>query len=157
MVEPDIGEDGSGTEVCLVAEDGIPDVVEVGDLRLVEDEAVLELAGVAEHHAVAHHDVLADVGAVTDMASLADPRRPLDHRAVLDHRAGSYVDGPADEGLADELAVDAWLQSELEIGRDLCDRLPGISDIFKNDAVLSAVEVEEGIGGEHGRRMKPET
>ena len=48
VVESDIRENGSRAEVSLVAEDGIADVVKMGNLRLVEDEAVLELAGVAK-------------------------------------------------------------------------------------------------------------
>ena len=101
MVKANIGENGSGTEVCLVAEDGVPDIVEVRDLRLVEDEAVLELAGVAQHDAVADHDILADVGTVADLAILTDPSRPLDHGTLFDDRAGSDIDSAADEGLAD--------------------------------------------------------
>ena len=149
MVKANIGENGSGTEVCLVAEDGVPDVVEVRDLSLVEDEAVLELAGVSEDDAITDHDVLADVGSVTDLTILADPCRPLDHGSLLNDGAGSDIDSAADEGLADQLAMDSRLEPELEIGRDLCDCLPDMSDILEDDTVLSAVEIEEGVGGEH--------
>ena len=43
-IESDIGEDDACAEVGGVAKDGIADVVEVRDLCVVEDEAVLELA-----------------------------------------------------------------------------------------------------------------
>ena len=45
--------------------------------------------------------------------------------------------------------MDSGLEAELKIGRDLCDCLPNIGYILKDDTVLSTVEVEEGIGGEH--------
>ena len=149
MVEAYIGEDGSSAEVCLVAEDRVPDVVEVRDLSLVEDEAVLELAGVAQNDAITDHYIFADIGTVANLAILTDPSRPLDHGTLFDDRAGSDIDSAADEGLADQLAMDSRLEPELEIGRDLCDCLPDMSDILEDDTVLSAVEIEEGVGGEH--------
>lgn len=153
MVEADIGEDDSGAEVCLVAEDGVPDVVEVRDLRLVEDEAVLELAGVAQHDAVADHDILADVGSVADLAILADPCGTFDHGSLLNDCSGSDIDSAADEGLADQFAMDAGLEAELKIGRNLRQRLPDMSDILEDDTVLGAIEVEEAVRREHGENL----
>ena len=152
MVEADIGEDGSGTKVCLVAEDGITDVVEVRDLCLVEDEAVLELAGVAQDDAVTDHNILTDIGSVADFAILADPCGTFDHGSLLDDRAGSDIDSAADKWLTDQLAVDARLETELQIRRDLRQRLPDMRDILEDDTVLGAIEVEEGIGGEHAMK-----
>lgn len=152
MIEPDIGENRSGTEVSLVAENGIADVVEVRDLGLVKDQAVLEFAGIAQHDPVAYHDILADVGAVADLASLADPCWALNHGPVLDHGAAPDEDGTADEGFADQLPEDAGLEPKLEVGSDLGERLPGVGDILENDAVLGALEVEEIVRGEHGEK-----
>lgn len=153
MVEADIGEDGSGTEMRLVTQDRVTDVVEVWDLRFVKDEAALELAGVPQDDAIPHQNILPDVGAVTDLAILADPGGSLDHGTILNDGASSDIDRSADERLADQLTIDAGLEAELEIGRDLCDCLPDMSDILKDDTVLGAVEIEEGVGGEHGERM----
>jgi len=50
---------------------------------------------------------------------------------------------------SDEPAVDARLQAKLEVGADLRQRLPGMSDILENDTVLGALEVEEIFGREH--------
>ena len=132
-----------------MAQNGITDVVEVGDLGLIKDQAVLELARVAKDDAIAHHDVLADVSTVADLASLADPGGSLDHRTMLDDGASPDENGSADEGLADELAENPRLETELEVRRDLGKRLPGMSHVLKNDTVLGAVEVEEIVGGEH--------
>jgi len=46
VIEADIGEDDAGGEMALEADDGIADVVEVGDFGFIEDDGVLELAGV---------------------------------------------------------------------------------------------------------------
>ena len=49
MVQLHIRENDAGTQVGLVAEDGIADVAEMRHLRLVENQAVLELARVSRH------------------------------------------------------------------------------------------------------------
>ena len=149
MIEPNIGEDRSRSQVGLVTEDGITDVIKVGDLRLVKDQAVLKFAGIAQHNPVANHDILTDVGAIADLTSLADPCGPLDHGTVLDHGAPPDKDGSADEGFADQLPKDAGLEPELEVGSDLGERLPSVGDVLENDAVLGALEVEEIVWSEH--------
>jgi hypothetical protein len=154
VVEADIGEDCSGTEVCLVTQDGVADIIEVGDLRLIEDKAVLELAGVPKDDAITDNDVLPDIGAVTDLASLTDPSRPLDHGTLLDDRTGSDINCAANKGFADQFAMDPGLETELEIGRDLRKGLPSMGNILEDDTVLRAVEIEERVGREHGDEEK---
>ena len=142
MIQADIGENRSGTEVGFVTENGVADIVEVRDLRLVEDEAVLKLTGVPQHDAITDDDILTDVGAVANLASLADPSGSLDHGSVLDDRACSDINRSADEGLADQSAMNARLETELEVGRDLRKGLPSMGDILEDDTVFGAVEIE---------------
>ncbi len=150
MIEADIREDGTCAEMCLVTENRVTDIVEMGDLRLVKDEAVLEFAGVAQHNAIPDDNIFTDVGTVADFASFSDPGWPLDHGAMLDHRPSSDENRAADEGLADQLAIDAWLEAELEVSADLGQGLPGMGDIIKNESVLGMVEIEKGVSGKHG-------
>lgn len=143
MIEPDIGKDGTGTKVGPIAEDGITDIIEVWDLRLVKDEAILELTGIAQNHAVPHDDIFTDVGPIANLTSLADPGRSLDHGSMLDHRAAPDEDGTADEGLADEFAVDAGFETKLKVGADLGQGFPGMGDIVEDEPVLGMAEIEQ--------------
>ena len=61
-IQSNVGEDHARTEVGFVAEDGVADVVEMGDFAAVEDDAVLELAGIAKGDAISDDDVFTDVG-----------------------------------------------------------------------------------------------
>jgi hypothetical protein len=50
--------------------------------------------------------------------------------------------------------MDAGLETELEIGRDLRKGLPSMGNILEDDTVLRAVEIEERVGREHGDEEK---
>src|SRR5205814_5731597 len=60
-IELHVGQNHTGAEVHLVAENRIADVTEMRNLRLIKNDAVLELAGIAHHDAVPDDDVLAHV------------------------------------------------------------------------------------------------
>src|SRR6201999_387729 len=146
------GEDDAGAEVAAVADDGVADVIKMGDLGFVEDDGVFEFAGVAEDAAGADDDVLADVAAVADFAAFADPGGAFDHGALFDDGAFADEDGAADEGFADEAALDGGLEAELEVAGDLLEGVPGVDRVLEEHAVLGVVEVEVVAGGEghHG-------
>ena len=123
-VQTHIGKDDSCAEMSAVTEDGITDVVEVGYLRSVEDQGVLELARVSEDAIIAHDDVLTDVTTATDLAVCADPSGALDDGTWFDHGAWADEDGVTDEGLADGSAEDGGFQTELQVARDLSESVP---------------------------------
>ena len=152
VVEADVGKNDPGAEMRFVAEDGITHVVEVRNLRGVEDDAVFEFAGVAEDGIVAHDDIFADVATGADLAAIADPSRAFDHGALFDRGAVADVDGIADKGAADLFAMDGRLEAELEIGGDEREGFPDIGHLLKQGPVVGVLEVEV-IGGResHGR------
>lgn len=152
VVELDVGEDDAGAEVAAVADDGVADVVKVGDLGFVEDDGVLEFAGVAEDAAGADDDVFADVAAVANLAAFADPGGAFDHGALFDDGAFADEDGAADEGFADEAALDGGLEAELEVAGDLLEGIPGVDGVLEEHAMLGVIEVEVIAGGKghHG-------
>ncbi len=136
--------------MALVAEDRVADVVEVRHLRAVKEQAVLELTRITKNRAIADEDVFADVTAVTDVAVGSDPGRAFDHRAVFDDRALADEHVWADVWLADEFALEAGAQAELQVGRDLVEGLPDVRHVLEQDAVRGALEVDV-IGGREVR------
>ncbi len=153
VVEFDIRENDAGSEVGLVAEDGISDVIVMGHLGLVENEAVFELAGVSGDDAVADDDILTNVTPAANLTALADPGGALDHGALLDDGTGPDKDGIADEGFAYEAGMNGGFQTELEIGGNLGKGLPDILEILENDAVLRTAKIKETLRLKHGMRI----
>ena len=124
-----------------MAQNGIPDIVEMRDLRLIEDQAVLKLAGVPRNDPVADNDILADVASVSNVTILADPCRPLDHGTLLNDGPRPDEYSVSDERSSDDLPIDAWFESELKIGLDLRQGLPDILDVVEDDAMLGAAQI----------------
>ena len=52
MIELHIGQDHARAEMRVIAENRIADVIEMRNLRFVENNAVLELARISHDHAV---------------------------------------------------------------------------------------------------------
>ena len=48
LVSLHIGGHCAGSHMCLVAQDGIAHIVEMGHLRLVKDDGVLDFTGIAD-------------------------------------------------------------------------------------------------------------
>lgn len=91
-IEADIGNDDAGAEMGFIAEDGIADVIEVGDFAIVEDDAVFELAGVSECGIGADNDVFTDVGTCAHGGAGADPSGTFDGGAGFDDGARCEID-----------------------------------------------------------------
>src|SRR5260370_4989140 len=89
MIQAEIGKNYSSTKMSAVSEDGIADVTEMGNLGVVEDHAILELARVAQNHSVPNDDVFSDVTARPDLASFADPGGIFNLRPRLNHPPSS--------------------------------------------------------------------
>jgi len=75
LVKAQVGEDRSGTEMSVVAEHGIADVVVVGRLGTVEKDGVLVLAGIPKDAAATGYDVPADEYPGTKFAPFTNPGR----------------------------------------------------------------------------------
>jgi hypothetical protein len=89
MIQAEIGKDYSSTKMSAVSEDGIANVTEMGDLGVVEDHAILELARISQNHSVPNDDVFSDVTAGPDLASFADPGGSFNRGARFNHRTFS--------------------------------------------------------------------
>src|SRR4051794_4585510 len=83
----EIGNLHASAEMRFVSENGITDVVEMGNLRVVEEERVFNLARISNHAIVADNRVFANVSIVANLAIFSNDGRAFDHRAVLDKRA----------------------------------------------------------------------
>ena len=118
FIEAHIRENDSCSEVGLVAEDRVADVIEVRNLGLVEDEAVFKFRGIPGHDSVAKDHIFADVTSVPNLAVLADPSRTFDHGSLFDHCSFADKHCSAHERLADEAAMETGFHAELEISRD---------------------------------------
>src|SRR5450432_2618137 len=112
--------------MTFIAENRIAHVIKMRHLRVVEDDAVFKFARVAHHNAVADDHVLADVTAVANLAALANPRRAFDHRALLDRGSFSDKNRAAHKWLADQPSFNSRLEPELQITRNLFQRIPNI-------------------------------
>ena len=150
LVESHIGKDHARAQMRLVADDRISDIIEMRNLRFVEDEAVFKLAGVPGHHAVSENDILADVAPIANLAVLADPCRAFHHRALLDDGVLADENRAAHKGLADEAALDAGLHAEFQISPDLRQDIPNIFGILEKSAMLAVAEVKKIFDRIHG-------
>src|SRR5262249_26859332 len=142
VVEFHIRQNHAGAEVRFESESGTPHVVERWDLRLVEDDAVLEFAGVAHDHAVADHNVLAHVAAAPDLAIFSYPRRSFDYRPLFDNRATADKNIGADERTPDELAEHRRFQTKLQIAGDLFESVPDKLLVFEQLRMGRVFEAE---------------
>src|SRR3990172_11193749 len=110
LVEPKVRDLRPGPEVAALPEDGVADVVQMGDVAPIHDDRVLHLGPVPDLAAVP------DVGARPDEAIRADLRVLANHRRPLDVRARVHLRPLADALLAEEpgalldLALDLPLQ-----------------------------------------------
>jgi len=142
-VELHIGQDYTGAEVHLVTENRISDVAEVWDLRVVENNTVLEFAGVTHHDVVSDDDVLAHIAAAADVAVFSDPGGAFQHRALFHDCAAPDENGFADEWLSDQLPEDPWFQTKLQIARNLFECFPDVFVLFEKLRMRGVLEFEK--------------
>jgi len=138
-------------EMRAMTEDRIADVTEMRNLRVVENDAVFELARVAHDDAVPDDHIFAHITTAADMAVFANPGRTFHHRALLDDGAGADENRTADERLAHEFAEHRRLEAKLEITRNLFERVPNIFLRLEEFRVRSVLQVEEFRGAKHCR------
>src|ERR1043166_369089 len=111
-------------------------------LRIVENDAVLELARVAHRDAVADNDVLTHVTAAADLAVLADPCGAFQDRALFDNRTAADKNIVADERFADQLAEHRRFQTKLQIARNLFERVPDVILVLEQFRMRSVFEAQ---------------
>ena len=137
----------------------IPDIVKVGYLGVVEDNAVFKLARIAKNHAVADDHVFPDIAAASDFAVFSDPCRTLNRCPVFDQGPAADVDIFADEGAAKNAPVNSWFEAKLKIACDLLKRIPHVRAIVEECAVFRLVEIKEIPGLKHKelarQRLRP--
>src|SRR5438105_32549 len=126
-----------------MTEDRVADVIEMRHLRFIEQDAILELARVPHHDAISDDHIFAYIAAAPDMTVLSDPRRPFQDRALLYDRAGADENCVADKWLAHQFAEHRRLQAELEVTRDLPERVPNIFLRFEKFRVRGVFEAEK--------------
>src|SRR5207237_6461924 len=83
------------------------------------------------------------------MTVLANPRRPSQNRALLDDCSGADENCVADKWLADQFAEHRRLQTELEITRDLPERVPNIFLRLEKFRMRGVFEAEKFRGRKH--------
>ena len=87
----------AGAEVHPLAEDRVPDVVEVRNVGAGEEDRPLHLDVGADHRAVTDPAAAAQVGADPDLDVAADPDRALENHARGDPAAGADRDAVAEQ------------------------------------------------------------
>src|SRR5438034_2396943 len=110
----------------MITKDWIGEIIEVGHLYFVEEDAILKFARVAHHHAVSGNDVFPHVTTTADTTIFTDPGRSLQHCALLDNRSSADEHLMTDKRLTHQLAQDPRLQSKLEISLNLFERVPDV-------------------------------
>ena len=150
LVEAHIRENDACTEVGLVAEDRVADIVEVRNLGLVEDEAVFKFRGIPGYNSVAEDHIFADVTPIPNLTVLTDPSRTFDHGSLFDHCPFADKYRAAHERLADEAAMETGLQAELQISRDLRQNIPDMLGVLKKGLVFAVAEIKKFVDGKHG-------
>src|SRR6266513_1169913 len=128
------------------SQNGIAHIIEVGHLRFIAKDAILELARVPHYDAIADDDVFAHVTATADMALLADPGRPFYDGALFDDGAAANEDGVADERFSHQLSQHRRFQTKLQIALDLSERIPNKALVLKKLGVGGVLECNE-LGG----------
>jgi hypothetical protein len=96
-IQTEIGKDYSSAQMSLVPEDRIAHVTEMGNLHVIEDQAILELAGIAQNNFVADDDVFPKITARPKVAFFADPGWTFNRYARFDHGTFSDEDRVANE------------------------------------------------------------
>jgi len=127
----------------------IPDIVKVGYLGVVKDNAVFKLARIAKNHGVADDHIFPDIAAASDFAVFSDPGRTLNRCPVFDQGPAADVDIFADEGAAKNAPVNSWFEAKLKIASDLLKRIPHVRAIVEDCAVFRLVEIKEIPGLKH--------
>lgn len=125
-----------GTEVSLVAQDGIAHITEVRHLATVEKKDIFEFAGVPDDAIISDDHILADIGAVPDLAIATDNGRPLDHGSMLYDGSLTDKDVFPYEGFADGCVMQGGAESEGDVGANFLQGIPGVFAAFENEGVF---------------------
>ena len=88
-VRLDIGGDCAGPHVCIEAKDGIPYIVIVRNLHVVEQYDILQFRRIADRRVLADDRTSADESTLADLRIPADDRRSVNISAVKDD--GAFV------------------------------------------------------------------
>ena len=141
--EFDIGNLHAGAKMRPEAQDGVADVIEMGQPGLVEQEAILQLAGVADNAVVPDDHMLANIGVVADLAVAPDDGGAFDHGAVLDHRPFADKDAFTDVGHPLAPVMQPRTQSSFDVGRQLAQRIPSVLAALKDRRVLALGKIKQ--------------
>lgn len=86
-VELKIGGDGSRGHVSPLGDDRVTNVVEMANLCLLENYAMLDLCTVSDNRTIPNDNVSSHIGSFSELAVFANPSRSLDHSSMLNDRA----------------------------------------------------------------------
>jgi hypothetical protein len=75
MVQLYVRKNHARPQMRAMTQNRISDIVEMRDLRVIEEDAILELTRIPHHHAVPDDHILPHVTSAADLAILPDPRR----------------------------------------------------------------------------------
>jgi hypothetical protein len=140
--------------MSVVTEDRIANVIKVGHLHFVEQNAILKLARVSHHDAIPDDHVLAHVTAAPNLAIFSDPCRALQHRALFDAGPSSDENVIADEWFAHQLAQNRGLQTKLQVTCDLFERVPDVILVLEQLRMSRVFEVKKLGRRKHLLRAK---
>jgi hypothetical protein len=83
-VKFEVGCDRSCSHVSFLRHYRIPNIIEMTDLSLVKDNALLEFTAIADKDIVSKEDVSSDVGSFSQFTIFADDCWAFDHSSMLD-------------------------------------------------------------------------
>ena len=119
-----------------MAENAVPDIVEMRGGRVIQQDRGLEFRCVADDAMIAGQHVAAHIRALPHGAIVADHRRPSDVRARLDDRAFAEINPVIRQIRAGhDRAVNARFQGGIDVIRQAFQRVPNKLKIIKQAAM----------------------
>ena len=109
-----IRRNGTGAEIRSRSDDGIADVAQVGYIRIIEHDRVLEFAGLAHFAVIADARTRAQIRVRSDDAVLPDAHRPFDDNARTNNGTFAQSQRPDDFRVWVNLAVNLRLKVVLQ-------------------------------------------
>src|ERR1051325_6027568 len=100
------------------------------NLRIVEENRILDLTGISHHAAIADDHVLADISIMPNLTVSTDNGRPFDHRAFFHY-------GP----FADQDPIFTW-DADADVGGDFRQYFPRKFALGKYFRVLRLLEIK---------------
>jgi hypothetical protein len=121
----------------------------VRDLGFVKDEAVFEFGGISSDNAVAKDHVFPNVAPVADLAVFSNPSRAFDHSALFNNGAFADEDSSTHKRFADEAAMNARLEAELQVGGNFRQGVPNILGVLEKCSVFAVAKIKKFVDGKH--------